>query len=64
MRDLLHRKHRLLALLCMSLGACSDTGGSDGDGSRDGEVDHDAATATDEVGDYANMQGGKALESS
>ena len=36
MRDLLHRKHCLLALLCMSLGACSDTGGSDGDGSGEG----------------------------
>lgn len=36
MRDLLLRQHRLLALLCLSLGACSDAGGGTGDGSGEG----------------------------
>ena len=33
---LVHRQPRLLALLCLSLGACSDVGGGNGDGSGEG----------------------------
>ena len=58
MHALLHRQRHLLALLCLSLAACSDEGGSNGAGSGEGSsgfVDEDGGT--DGSGDNATGSG-------